>query len=242
MIAQHLDRSHPNYLAQILARRGSLPVITVEDREALVPGTVYVVPANRHIAVTDLEVRVHADAARRPIPSIDLLPTAAASIFGECLIAVILTGSGTVGAAGARAVKEAGATVVLQDPATAAFPSMPRAPVPPVVDIVAPLPRIGGVLAELLAASQVPNEGAADPDLAALLAQIRARRGSDLPAYKAATIDRRLRARMAAVGVETIPAYLGYLEQNPQEEQRLVGSFLIRVTRFFRDLALFTRL
>jgi two-component system CheB/CheR fusion protein len=241
VIAQHLDRYHPNYLAQILARRGSLPVITIEDREALVPGAVYVVPANRHIAVTDLEVRVHADAARRPTPSIDLLPTAA-SIFGECLIAVILTGSGTDGAAGARAVKEAGATVVLQDPATAAFPSMPRAPAPPVVDIVAPPPRIGGVLADLLAASQVPKEGALDPDLAALPAQIRARRGIDFSAYKAATIDRRLRARMAAVGVKTIPAYLGYLQQNPQEEQRLVGSFLIKVSRFFRDPAQFTRL
>jgi hypothetical protein len=80
------------------------------------------------------------------------------------------------------------------------------------VDIVAPLPRIGGVLADLLTASQVPKEGALDHDLAALPAQIRARRGSDLPAYKAATIDRRLRGRMAAVGVKTIPAYLGYLQ------------------------------
>jgi two-component system CheB/CheR fusion protein len=149
VIAQHLDPERPSHLAEILSRHTSLPVCSVEELAELTPGTVYVVPANRHVVITDHHVDVHADATRRPTPSVDLLLATAASIFGERLIAVILSGSGSDGAAGAHAVKEAGGTVIIQDPATAAFPAMPRSLAPSLVDLSAPVERIGSLLADL---------------------------------------------------------------------------------------------
>lgn len=242
VVAQHLDPSHPSHLAEILSRRSVLPVRLVDDRAPLASGTIYVVPANRHVEITDHTVRVRADATRRPTPSVDHLLATAAAVFGERLIAVILTGSGSDGAAGAHAVKEAGGTVIIQDPATAAFPSMPRALAAPLVDAVVPLAGIGPLLGDLLGGAPDVGGAETDPALPALLARVRDRRGIDFAAYKPPTIERRLRRRLAAVGVPTVDAYLAYLETHPEEEERLVADFLIKVTRFFRDPALFVRL
>ena len=242
VIAQHLDPARPSHLGEILSRASALPVRTVDTHEALIPGTVYVVPSNRHVAITDHEVRVHADAERRPTPSVDLLLATAATVFGERLIAVILTGAGSDGAAGAHAVKEAGGTVIIQDPETAAFPSMPRSLAPSLVDAIAPVERIGPLLVDLIGGAPGPGETPDDPDMRALLDRVRERHGIDFAAYKPPTIARRLRRRLATAGTATVADYLGYLDDHPEEEQRLVADFLIKVTRFFRDPALFTRL
>src|SRR5262249_14035680 len=142
LVAQHLDPSRASHLQEILTRQSTLPVRTVTDRATLETGVIYVVPANRHVEVTDHEVSLLEDADGRPMPSIDRLLSSAAHIFGENLIAVILTGSGSDGADGAREVKEAGGTVVIQNPETASFPSMPLSLAPTNVDIVAELPAI----------------------------------------------------------------------------------------------------
>src|SRR6478752_544640 len=100
VIAQHLDPTRPSHLGDILARRSPLPVVTVADHAPLHPGTIYVVPANRHVQITDHDMTVLPDGAGRPKPSVDLLLTSAAAVYGEQLIAVILTGTGSDGAAG----------------------------------------------------------------------------------------------------------------------------------------------
>ncbi|HEX5990983.1 MAG TPA: CheR family methyltransferase [Thermomicrobiales bacterium] len=241
VIAQHLDPARPSHLAEILSRQTPLPVRSVEPREALASGTVFVVPSNRHVTITDHHVDVHPDPTRRPTPSVDLLLATAAATFGERLIAVILTGSGSDGAAGAHAVKEAGGTVVIQDPETAAFPSMPRSLAPSLVDFSLPVNEMGAALADLLAAPP-PEQATGDPDLARVLDRLRERHGIDFGAYKPATITRRLWRRVAAVGMSTLADYRTYLEAHPEEEQRLITDFLIKVTRFFRDPALFERL
>lgn len=241
VIAQHLDPDRPSHLADILSRHTALPVRSVDVLEPLEPGVVYVVPANRHVIISDHHVDVHADATRRPTPSVDLLLASAAAVFGERLIAVILTGSGSDGAAGAHAVKEAGGTVIIQDPATAAFPAMPRSLAPSLVDFSAPVERIGPLLADLVNRAE-PELATTDPDTGRLLARLRARHGIDFGAYKTPTIARRLRRRLAAAATATVAEYLRYLDEHPEEEQRLIADFLIKVTRFFRDEDLFARL
>ena len=119
VIAQHLDPTRASHLEEILAGRSTLPVRTVRDREDLRPGIVFVVPANRHVEITDHSVEVHAEheaGVGRPRPSIDLFLQSAAEVFGEQLIAVILTGQGSDGAVGARAVHRLGGTVIIQNP------------------------------------------------------------------------------------------------------------------------------
>jgi two-component system CheB/CheR fusion protein len=112
IVAQHLDPDCVSHPQEMLARAGRLPVRTVVGREPLLAGHIYVVPADRHVDVTDHEVRAHADGTipDRPKPSINLLQGSAARVHGERLYAVILTGSGSDGADGARLVKEAGGT------------------------------------------------------------------------------------------------------------------------------------
>ena len=121
VIAQHLAPTQPSVLADILARHSRLPVRLVTNHAPLDAGVVFVVPANRHVTITDHALRLHADDGGHPMPSIDQLFSSAATAFGEHLIAVILTGTGTDGAIGTRAVMEAGGTVLVQNPQTAEY-------------------------------------------------------------------------------------------------------------------------
>lgn len=125
IIAQHLDPSRVSHLAEILERHSTLPVVTGLGEHPLLAGHIYVVPSASQVEVTDHHIAITADESAGPMPSIDLLFSTAAHIFEENLIAVILTGSGDDGSAGARDVKAAGGTVIVQNPETAHNPSMP---------------------------------------------------------------------------------------------------------------------
>ena len=239
VIAQHLDPRRPSHLPDILARRTAMQVRNVTEREKLEAGVVYVVPANRDVEITDHVVRVREDTrSRGPRPSVDRLMETAAASFGENLIAVILSGEGSDGAEGARAVKLAGGTVVIQDPATAAHPSMPQSLAPTTVDIVAPVEAIPGLIRDLIAGVSVGVPGD-DAILERFLRQVRDQTGIDFASYKRPTITRRLERRMAAVGVTTLSDYVRYVARNPTEYDRLASGFLIKVTEFFRDPDLF---
>lgn len=249
VIAQHLDPRHPSHLQEILATRSALPVRTVTDREPLVPGTAYVVPADRHVEISDGHLHLLADTLPRPKPSINLLLKTAAMAYGEGLVAVILTGTGSDGAEGARQVKEAGGTVIVENPETAAFSGMPASLAPTTVDMVADLEQIGPLLHDLLegaSAAGLPetdepphDDNVREQALQAVLAQVREHSGIDFSSYKHPTILRRLHRRMVATGARDLPEYGRYLAIHADEYQQLTSSFLIKVTEFFRDPDLF---
>jgi two-component system CheB/CheR fusion protein len=181
VIAQHLDPERPSHLGEILTRRSTLPVRTVTgaDPEALSPGTVYVVPADRDVEITDRTLHLLSEPRRHPKPSVDLLLSSAARAYGERVIAVILTGSGSDGAAGARDVKVAGGTVVIENPETASYPSMPASLAPTTVDIVANLDQIGSLLRDLLTGLYVPSQPETLEALELLLDNVRTQSGID---------------------------------------------------------------
>ncbi|HEY3110489.1 MAG TPA: chemotaxis protein CheB [Chloroflexota bacterium] len=239
VLAQHLDPSRPSHLADILGRRSTLPVRTVETELHLDPGIVYVVPANRDVLITNHTVGVQSGANGGPKPSIDRLLETAARVYGERLVAVILTGSGSDGAAGARAVKEAGGTVVIQNPETASYPTMPQSLAPTTVDLVADLEDMGRLLYGLVTGATTPSRPGEEDALRAFLEQLRERSGIDFNSYKMPTITRRLQRRILAIGADDLSAYLRHLQTHPDEYQRLISSFLIKVTEFFRDRELF---
>ncbi len=235
VIAQHLDPRRPSHLHEILARRATLPVRVVEEREALENGVIFVVPSNRLVEISHGDLRLSLAKAGAVAPSIDVLFESAANVFGPGLIAVILTGSGSDGSAGAWHVKKAGGAVVIENPATAMFPSMPSSIPPSLVDATADLDSIGSILCDLLAAGKTPAEGPDHDDLRDLIERIHERSGIDFGSYKPATIVRRLRGRMNATARPTLAGYAAYLESDPEEYARLVNSLLIKVTEFFRD-------
>ena len=178
------------------------------EHAQLEPGIIFVVPANWHVEITEHDLHLRADSVGGPKPSVDLLFRTAAQVYGEALIAVVLTGTGSDGAAGARAVKEAGGTVVIQNPDTASYPAMPQSLAPTSVDIVAELERIGPLLHELLTGGYTPAPPAGEGTLRAFLETLRERSGIDFNAYKPPTITRRLQRRLAATHTETLGDYV----------------------------------
>ena len=235
VIAQHLDPKRPSHLHEILARHATLPVRVVEEREALEGGVIYVVPSNRIVEISHGDLRLRAAKPGAVAPSVDVLFESAAGVFGAGLIAVILTGSGSDGASGAWHVKRAGGAVVVENPATAMFPSMPSSVPPSLVDATADLDSIGSILSDLLAA----GSGRDREELSGLLDLVRGRSGIDFSKYKPATIGRRVHGRMSATAQPTLADYAAFVAADPVEYARLVNSLLIKVTEFFRDKRLF---
>jgi two-component system, chemotaxis family, CheB/CheR fusion protein len=245
IVAQHLDPHWPSKLVTILSKHTSMPVRSLEDHANLEPATVFVVPADRMVDFADAEIRVTKDgtyhSSHRPLPSIDRLLTTAAESYGERLVAIILTGTGSDGTSGAHQVKAHDGTVIIQDPRTAHAPSMPRSLAPTSVDFVRDLDDIGPLLNTLVTdpeslSSRVLTD---DDSLEAFLKQVQTRCNIDFSQYKTPTILRRLNRRLIATNTRSLEEYSNYLRRNPDEYNELVSSFLIKVTEFFRDPELF---
>ena len=243
VLAQHLDPYRPSNLDQILERRSTLPIVVVQDSTQLEVGKVYVVPANRHVAIRDGLVRLEDDGGNRPRPSVDLLLSSAAESYSDRLIAVILTGSGSDGAAGAVEVKRAGGTVIIQNPETARYPSMPMALPPTAVDHIADLEQMGSLIYDLVKGVDMPKpQEKVDDTLRDVLLLVNRQAHIDFRHYKPTTILRRISRRMAVTHVGNLREYAKYLEDHPDEVAELVMSFLIKVTEFFRDAQAFAYL
>ena len=242
VIAQHLDPRRPSHLAEILERHTALPIRVIDEATPLEDGVIFVVPANRLVEVTDEGLRLRPARRGAIAPSIDLLFTSAAKTHGERVVAVVLTGTGSDGSAGAWNVKQAGGTVVVENPETAMFASMPASVSPSVVDAKADLDALGNVIVGILEVIERPAEPGHDDAFGRLLDRIRDRSGIDFGAYKPATIVRRLEGRMRATGSADIAAYAALVERDAAEYDRLISSLLIKVTGFLRDARLWDHL
>ena len=241
VLAQHLDPQRPSHLGSILERRSVLPVVVVAEHEptALENGKIYVVPSNRHVRIVDGHVNLEADHDERPKPSVDLLLSTAAKSYGEHLIAVILTGAGSDGAAGAVDVKNSGGIVIIQNPQTAPYPSMPLSLPPTAVDHVAEMEQIGPLLYDLLKGVNIPITEKPDDPVRDLLTYVSSETNIDFRNYKSSTILRRIGRRMAVTHSPNIREYTDFVRRHPDEVRELVRAFLIKVTGFFRDVEAF---
>jgi two-component system CheB/CheR fusion protein len=239
VVAQHMSPVHPSLLLQVLARETALDVVEVTDGQPLRPGTIHVVPPNRDVTVSG-ETLVIRQALPRisPQPSIDSLFTSLAASWGQRAIGVVLSGTGSDGALGVAAIKEAGGFVLVQDPDTAAYRDMPVAALDAgVTDLLLPPERIGSAITSLLNGEAVEGRARWSDDalMAALARETRKATGWDLAAYKDGTLTRQLSKRMHALGLATRDDYLTHATANPDELVHLRDSMLITVTGFLRD-------
>jgi two-component system, chemotaxis family, CheB/CheR fusion protein len=242
VIAQHADPHTPSRLAEILKRQTKLQVVPIAEKAMkIASGTVYVGDAGQHLSIRGDEVVAAARQDGHPVPSIDWLFTSAAESYGDRTVALILSGMGTDGVAGVRAVKGRGGTVLVQEPESAAFPALPAAIPLSHIDYTSTVESLAPLLTNLTSG---PRDGEiANPDvLSAFLNQLRSRTGIDFRQYKTPTIVRRLTRLMATSGCDTLRDYLRHLASHPEAYQRLVSTFLIKVTEFFRDPALYAQL
>jgi two-component system, chemotaxis family, protein-glutamate methylesterase/glutaminase len=155
VVVQHLDPRHETILAEILSRRSALRVGLATSGVRMSSGSVYIAPPNRHLLVGAGGVLSLTDSERTHFvrPSADRLFESVAEAYGPRAIACVLTGTGRDGASGVLAVKAAGGTVVVEDPATAEFAGMPGAAVGTgAVDVIVPLGEVAARLGALMEA------------------------------------------------------------------------------------------
>jgi two-component system chemotaxis response regulator CheB len=153
LVVQHLDPRHRSLMAEILAKRTSLTVKQAEDGEAIELATVYIAPPDKHLlANPDRTLSLtQSELVHFVRPSADLLFESVAAAFRDRAIAVVLTGSGSDGAMGVRAIKKMGGTVIAQDEQTSEYFSMPSASIDTgAVDFVLPIEDIASAVVSLV--------------------------------------------------------------------------------------------
>lgn len=243
----HLSPDHQSELDKIIAARTDMTVVQVNEPEVLEANKVYVIPPNRRLLMSADRIEAlefeKDDAPRAPI---DQFFRSIAEQHGDGF-AVILSGAGSDGTVGIKAIKEHGGIILVQDPEEALYASMPRSAIASgIADFVLPVREIALRIADLVQVKlRMPAERLAERDEEAIrriLAQLRLRTGNDFSHYKRATVVRRLARRMQVSRTESLDDYLAYLKDHPEETQLLLADLLISVTSFFRDPMAFEEL
>ncbi len=240
VVVVHLDPQHHSELPNILATRTRMPVVQVTARERVQADHVYVISPDRRLQLVDHEISAFAfDQPRGQRAPIDLFFRSLADQLGEGF-AVILSGAGSDGALGARAVKESGGIILVQDPTEAEYDSMPRSAIATgVADFVMPVRDLAKQLFDLMhgkASLPVAEMGNVDEDLLrSILSHLRVRTGHDFSKYKRSTVLRRIARRMQVTQSAGLKDYEQALCDNAEEAKALLGDLLISVTTFFRD-------
>ncbi|MGF1660372.1 MAG: chemotaxis protein CheB [Rubrimonas sp.] len=243
VVAQHVAPAHKSLLRDLLARRADLQVVELTAEPIPpAPDVIYVTPAGADVALEGglLTLRPASLAPAAPKPSIDRLFASLAAELGDRAVAAVLSGTGADGAAGLRAVHDAGGVTIVQDPDGAKFSAMPEAALGSgCVDLILPPEEIGALFDRVVGRSYAPGllrAANAPEDLSArLIAALRRAQGLDFSAYKPAMLRRRVEKRMDALGCGDLESYVALACESPAELRALNRALLISVTSFFRD-------
>jgi two-component system CheB/CheR fusion protein len=246
VFVQHLDPTHETILTDLLAKATPMPTSQVEDGTPVQPDHVYVIPPNHSLTISGgilhLGSRDRTDGRHLPI---DTFLASLADDQGARAIGVILSGTGSDGAVGLRAIKGAGGVTFAQDERSAQHAGMPHsAVIAGAVDLVLPAAKIGAELARIARHPYVestptsPDDADPTPEpdgLREILQILRSATGTDFQGYKLATVRRRVARRMLLYRIETPAGYAHHLRLHPAEVQALHADLFVTVTRFFRD-------
>lgn len=245
VVIQHLDPTHQGILPELLQRATSMEVAQVKNRMKVKPDHVYVIPPNADLSILHGALHLLEPAAPRGLRlPIDHFFRSLADDLHENAIGVILSGMGSDGTLGLRAIKENAGLTVVQEPEGAKFDSMPRSAIDAgLADIVAPVEMLPGRIVDFL--KRIPGvippkqalENKIQSGLEKIVILLRDRTGNDFSVYKKNTLYRRIERRMGLHQIDTMANYIRHLRENPQELDLLFKELLIGVTNFFRDPA-----
>lgn len=241
VIVQHLDPKHRSMLTKLLAPQTELSVQEVTDGQALEPRNIYITPSGYDVVIKGEQLYLRqSNNALGPKPSVDMFFTSMAEELGERAVGLIMSGTGSDGAHGMRAIKGGGGITMVQDPTTAKYNGMPQAALDTGnVDLVLAPENIGPELVALLRSPLMAPQKrpvVTEPDaMERLLSLIRGQNGADFTGYKSNTIDRRVARRIALHKLSDVREYLAFTEKHPEELDSLAKDILISVTSFFRD-------
>jgi two-component system CheB/CheR fusion protein len=243
VLVPHLDPTHKGFMPELIQRYTGMKVLQVEDGMEVRPNRVYVIPPNRDMSILHGTLQLLEPSAPHGLRlPIDSFFRHLALDQKEMAVCIILSGMGSDGTLGLKAVKEQLGMTMVQEPGSAEYDPMPQSAIGTgLVDFIAPA---GELPAELLEYARRPftvpvaEAGlaeAAELSIQKILVLLRAHTGNDFSLYKRNTIYRRVERRMSVHQISTIVHYLRYLQNNPHEIDLLFKELLIGVTNFFRE-------
>ena len=251
VLVQHLAPDHKSILVELVKRYTRMQVFEVEDGMRVLPNCAYIIPPNRDMALLNGTLQLlEAVALRGQRLSIDFFFRSLAHDQRERAMCVVLSGSGSDGTQGVRAIKAEGGMAMAQNPDSTEYDGMPRSAIGTgLIDYVLPPAEMPAQLmayaAHALGKMTVrgPEPAARTDDvLNKIFVLLRAHTGHDFSQYKQNTVGRRVERRMAVHQIEQIDLYLRYLQETPPEIDALFRDLLIGVTNFFRDKEVFEAL
>lgn len=243
IIVQHMDPTHKSGLVNILSRFTKLKVQEVTDGVEVLPDNIYIIPPNKEMGMLEGKLQlmepIEPHGLRMPI---NYFFSTLAQDQEERSVGVILSGFGSDGSIGIKAIKANGGITIAQDPTTAGSDGMPNSAISTGhVDIVLPPEEMPEKIQSYKNSSNkiikkiLSTEDITEQALMKIFILIRNRTGHDFSQYKKSTIYRRVGRRMNIHQLDDMSQYLRYLQENPNEIDLLFKEFLINVTHFFRD-------
>lgn len=248
VIVQHLSPNYRSMLVQLIGRETDMPVKAVEDGDIPRPGCIYIAPPKWNLHLRDGHFVLEEPRPDiGPRPSVNLFFRSLAEAKGESAMGVILSGTGSDGTLGIRAIKANGGITFAQEPGSAKYSGMPQSAINAVeIDYVLPPANIAQQIHRLVQRdAAIPYAFPDETDsqrFGRLLLEVRRRTKIDFSGYKESTLWRRLRRRMATQDSESLEEYLQLATEHPEELEHLAKDILISVTAFFRDLETFKTL
>ena len=249
VVIQHLDPNHAGIMPELLQRITPMTVIQATDACKVKPNCVYVIPPNKSLSILKGSLHLFEPIESRGLRlPIDYFFRSLAEDKHSDSIGVVLSGMGSDGSLGLKAIKEQNGIVLVQLPSSAKFDAMPHNAIESVVvDIVAPAEELPNKLLSFLKFLP-PDTPAAEIDtktksnLDKIIILLREQTGQDFSLYKKNTLFRRIERRKGVHQIDKIQTYVRFLQENPKEADILFKELLIGVTSFFRDTAVWERL
>jgi two-component system CheB/CheR fusion protein len=251
VLVQHLAPDHKSILTDLIRRYTRMQVFEVEDGMAVRPNCAYIIPPNRDMAFLNgtLQLLQPVEPRGQRLP-IDFFFRSLAQDQRERAIGIVLSGTGSDGTLGVRAIKGEGGMAMAQNPASTEYDGMPRSAIGTgLVDYELPPAEMAAQLISYSAQAfrKLPRTITAPPPkienaLKKIFILLRTQTGHDFSQYKPSTINRRIERRLAVQQIETLDKYISHLQRTPTEVEALFHDLLIGVTNFFRDPAAFTAL
>ncbi|MFA6021619.1 MAG: chemotaxis protein CheB [Rhodospirillales bacterium] len=251
VVIQHLSPDHKSMMVDLLAKRTNMVVTQAEHGLRVSADTIYVIPPGKLITIDRGVLYLTAKTTAGVTLPIDIFLTSLAKDQGALAIGIILSGTGSDGTRGIRAIHEQGGMVVVQDPLTARFDGMPRSAIETgiVDDVMMPeriferLMSYARQVNSTLDISSLEAEGdAPTAGLSRILNILNSQTGTDFTHYKKTTLIRRIERRMHLNQVSSHEDYATLLSANRLEAENLKRELLISVTNFFRDTDAFSEL
>ncbi|MCR4290033.1 MAG: PAS domain-containing protein [Candidatus Scalindua sp.] len=244
VVIQHLAPRYKSIMGSLLKKYTKMKIFEIRDGMKIEPNSIYLNPPDNDVAVMNRTFQLikpmESHAVRLPI---DHFFRSLSEDLGKMAICIVLSGTGTDGTLGLKAIKGEGGMAMAQEETQAKYDSMPRSAINTgLVDYILPVEKMPAELAKYVKHPYIEKDalpGTTEQkyqhDVTKILIQVRSKTGQDFSHYKQNTIRRRIERRMAVHQIDKISHYLDYVRQNPSEVTTLFKDLLIGVTNFFRD-------